>query len=211
MSQSTSNHPESLRVLRIDASARGADSVTRRLQDAVIERLRHLHGSIQLTTRDVSDGLEFVDAHWVGANYTGAGQRSPEQQARLALSDRLVDEVDDAQLLVIGVPVYNFGIPAALKAWIDLVARVQRTFRYTDNGPEGLLGGRKAYLVFASGGVKAGSEMDFASSYMRHVLGFLGITDVELIAAEGVAVDHDQAVQQAQARIAELDPCRNAA
>lgn len=200
-----------LRVLRIETSARGEDSVTRQLQDAVVERLRQVHGEIELTTRDVSQGLEFVDAEWVGANYARAEQRSAEQQARLALSDQLVDELEAARALVIGVPLYNFGIPAALKAWIDLVARVQRTFRYTDDGPEGLLGGRSAYLVFASGGVAAGSEMDFASSYMRHVLGFLGITDVHLFAAERVNVDGDAALQQARSRIAALKPKRDAA
>ena len=206
---STPNVP--LAVLRVDASARRDDSVTRALGDALIERLRELHGEISVADRDVSQGLEFVDEAWVGANYTGETQRSPDQQARLALSDRLVDELWAAQVLVIAVPVYNFGIPASLKAWIDLVARVQRTFRYTESGPVGLLGGRKAYLVFASGGVPVGSEMDFASSYMRHVLGFLGITEVELIAADGVALDRPAALQRAHARIAGLDSRRDAA
>ena len=200
-----------LRVLRVNASARGTDSVTHALGDALIARLRELHRDTTVVTRDVSQGLEFVDQAWVGANYTGEAQRSSDQQARLALSDTLVEEVRAAQVLVIAVPVYNFGIPASLKAWIDLVARVQRTFRYTENGPVGLLGGRKAYLVYASGGVAVGSEMDFASSYMRHVLGFLGITDVDVIAADRVALDSTGAWQRARARIAELEPRREAA
>lgn len=205
----TSSKP--LQVLRIDTSARGAESVTRQLQDAVVQRLRDHHGDVHVVHRDVSAGLGFVDADWVGANYTAQDQRSADQQSRLALSDELVDELIAAEALVIGVPVYNFGIPASLKAWIDLVARVQRTFRYTEQGPVGLLGGRKAYLVFASGGVPAGSDMDFASTYMRHVLGFLGITDVELVAAERVNVEGEAAVDKARARIAELDPRRRAA
>lgn len=200
-----------LRVLHVDASARGSDSITRALGEALIDRLRELHGDITLVTRDVSRGMEFVDEAWVGANYTGEAQRSPDQQARLALSDTLVDELRAAQALVIAVPVYNFGIPASLKAWIDLVARVQRTFRYTENGPVGLLGGRKAYLIYASGGVSVGSEMDFASSYMRHVLGFLGITDVDVIAADRVALDSAGAWQRARARLAELELRREAA
>ena len=200
-----------LRVLRIDASARRQGSITRVLEDELLARLQDQYGVLQVTTRDVSAGLEFVDQDWIGANYTAADQRSTAQQERLALSDALVDELYAADVLVIGVPVYNFGIPAVLKAWVDLVARVQRTFRYTENGPVGLLKGRKAYLVFASGGVVAGSEMDFASSYMRHVLTFLGITDVELIAAEGVALDRDAALDRARVRIADIDLDRTAA
>lgn len=209
MNQSTA--PAPVRVLRIDASARRQGSMTRVLADELLARLQDQHGALQLTTRDVSAGLEFIDPDWIGANYTAAEQRSAAQQERLALSDALVDELCAADVLVIGVPVYNFGIPASLKAWVDLVARVQRTFRYTENGPVGLLKGRKAYLMFASGGVSAGSEMDFASSYMRHVLGFLGITDVELIAAEGVALDRDAALDRARARIADIDLDRAAA
>lgn len=200
-----------VRVLRIDASARQQDSATRALGDELIAHLRNHYGTVDLHTRDVAQGLEFVDETWVGANYTQEADRSAAQRARLALSDRLVDELVRAEVLVIAVPVYNFGIPAALKAWVDLVARAQRTFRYTDNGPVGLLGGRKAYLAFASGGVAADSEADFAARYMRHVLGFLGITDVELIAAEGVAVDHAAAFERARARIAAIQPPRAAA
>ncbi len=203
-------NPSPIRVLRVDASPRQS-SITRSLEDALIARLQQLHGAIEVTTRDVSEGMEFVDDAWIGANYTGEAERDPAQQARLALSDELVDELYAADVLVIGVPVFNFGVPAALKAWIDLVARVQRTFRYTDNGPEGLLGGRKAYLVFASGGVGLGSEIDFASSYMRHVLGFLGIREVEIIAAERVAIDRDAAMERARAAIEALDSQRNAA
>lgn len=194
-----------LSLLRIDASARHTGSVSRALNDALVARLREHHGPLAVRTRDVSAGLEFVDQSWIGANYTDPAQRDAAQRARLQLSDQLVDELYDAQVLVIGVPVYNFGIPASLKAWIDLVARVGRTFRYTQDGPVGLLGGRKAYLVFASGGVPAGSEVDFASSYMRHMLGFLGISDVELIAADGVALNSEAAVRKAQDRIATLD------
>jgi len=93
-----------------------------------------------------------------------------------------------ADVLVIGVPIYNFGIPAALKAWVDMVARARLTFRYTEQGPEGLLRVKRAYLVVASGGTAAGSAVDFATGYLRHVLGFLGIDDVEIIAADRAQV-----------------------
>lgn len=188
MRHKPANPPRSpVRILRIDASARQQASVTRQLEDGLIKRLQTHYGEVEVKTRDAA------------------------QRARLALSDELVDELYAADVLVVGVPVYNFGIPAALKAWIDLVARVQRTFRYTEEGPEGLLGGRKAYMVLASGGVPAGSEVDFASSYMRHVLGFLGITDVALIAADSMALDGEAALQRAYAEIAAVDPQREAA
>ena len=106
--------------------------------------------------------------------------------------------------MVIGTPLYNFSIPAALKAWIDLIARARLTFRYTGNGPEGLLTGKKAYIVIATGGVAVGSPLDFATPYLRQMLAFVGITDVEIIAAENTSSQLEEAMDAARARIAEL-------
>jgi FMN-dependent NADH-azoreductase len=134
-------------------------------------------------------------------------QRSAAQRAALAESDALVAELAAADLLVIGVPIYNFGVPAALKAWVDMVARARLTFRYTENGPEGLLRGKRAYLVVASGGTAVGSEIDFATGYLRHVLGFLGIEDVQIIAADrGSLRGERDAVDAALGQIAQLLP-----
>ncbi len=108
-------------------------------------------------------------------------------KAKLALSDSLVADLQEASHIVIASPIYNFSVPAVLKAWIDMVARARVTFRYTENGPEGLLKGKKAYLVIASGGVPLGSDMDYASTYLRHVMGFLGIDDVTLVNANELA------------------------
>lgn len=190
-----------LRVLRVDASGRRQDSITRQLLDTLLERLAARHRALAVTVRDVSTGLPTVDSAWIAANFTAPETRSAEQQASLAQSDALVAELMNAEVLVIGVPVYNFGVPAALKAWVDLVARAGVTFRYTDEGPMGLLGGRKAYLVLASGGVPLGSAADFASRYMRHVLGFLGITDVEVLGADQLARDAAGALDRAQRQI----------
>jgi len=121
----------------------------------------------------------------------------------LAHSDELIAELEAADTIVIGVPVYNFAIPAALKAWVDQIARARRTFRYTETGPEGLLKGKKAYLVVASGGVPVGSDYDFATGYLRHVLGFVGITDVTVIEAGQQMMD-GEAVTRATAAIDEL-------
>ncbi len=138
--------------------------------------------------RDLAaDAPGFVNEAWVGANFTDPDTRSDKQAAELAASDALVAELEAAD--VIGAPIYNFNIPAVLKAWIDKVVRARVTFRYAENGPEGLLKDKKAYVVMASGGVTMGSAMDFASPYIRYILGFVGIHDVEFIFAAEVKDD----------------------
>src|SRR5690606_6043276 len=107
--------------------------------------------------------------------------------------------VTGVQTCALPISIYNFSIPASLKAWIDQVARARRTFRYTEAGPEGLLKGKRAYIVFASGGVPLGSEVDFASAYLRHILGFIGISDVEFIAADGHQKDRGAMARAATA------------
>ena len=119
----------------------------------------------------------------------------------LAESDTLVAELEAADVLVIGTPIYNFAIPAALKAWFDQVARPRVTFRYTEDGSVGLLGGKKAYIVVASGGVPVGSPVDFATPYIRHMLGFLGISDVEIVAADSLLSRGDEAIEAARTDI----------
>lgn len=191
-----------MRILRVDTSARHTDSISRRLSDHFVATLEAQHGSIAVTHRDLDlEPLPFVNGDWITANFTAPEQRSPGQRKALAVSDRLVQELMDTDLLLIGVPLYNFGIPAALKAWVDMVARARLTFRYTETGPEGLLKNKRAYLLLASGGVKAGSEVDFATGYLRHILGFLGITDVTFIAADQIMQRGDEAQRQAIAQI----------
>ncbi|MEJ8474655.1 FMN-dependent NADH-azoreductase [Roseibium algae] len=171
-------------ILKVDASARRDGSMTRDLSAELVERLVDAAAGSNVISRDVASGLPFVDEAWIGANMTDPSERSAEQNAVLELSDTLISEVKSADVLVISVPIYNFGIPASLKAWIDQIARARETFRYSENGPVGLLEGKKAYLVFASGGVPVGSDYDLATSYMHHVLGFIGITDVTVVAAD---------------------------
>ena len=105
---------------------------------------------------------------------------------------------------MIGLPIYNFSVPAAFKAWIDLVARAGLTFSYSENGPKGLLEGKRAVLAIASGGTAVGSEIDFATDYAKHVLGFIGITDVDVVAADQLAIDADSSVKNAHKAIGEL-------
>ncbi len=188
-------------VLLVNASSRYQDSLTRSVATEVAQHLA-TENDLPLNERDVAAGLPFINEDWVNANFTDTADRSEAQQQTLALSDSLVSELQKAQQLVIGVPVYNFSIPATLKAWIDLVARARETFRYTENGPEGLLKTKRAYLVAASGGVPIGSDWDYATRYMQQVLGFLGINDVIVINANDWVKHHDRQQQLADLQAA---------
>lgn len=187
-------------VLHIDSSARIEGSVTRDLSARIVSRL----GADQVIRRDLAAPLPLLDGAWVGANFTPADQRSDEQKQLLALSDSLVEELKQADTIVIGAPVYNFSVPSTLKAWIDLVARAGLTFQYHETGPVGLLEGKRAIIAMASGGTPAGSDVDFATTYLRHVLGFIGITDVEIVAADQQAIDAEASLAKAQTAIAAL-------
>lgn len=192
-----------LNVLRVDASGRESGSTTRALADLIVQGLA-ARGPVRVAGRDVAKGLPFVDEPWIAANFTDSDQRDEAKRAALARSDELVREVMEADLLLIGVPLYNFSVPASLKAWIDQIARARLTFRYTEHGPEGLLKGKRAILVVATGGTPVEGAMDFATPWLKHVLGFLGIGDVEVVAAERQMIQGDAARAQAQARIASL-------
>jgi len=191
-------------VLEISASGRINGSASRALTKDLIAALGDRYGNVETVRRDLSNGMPFVDEGWIEANFTPEDTRTATQRQALAVSDQLVDEIKNADVLVIGVPVYNFSIPAALKAWIDMICRARLTFRYTENGPEGLLAGRKAYLVVATGGVPVGSPMDFATPYLKHALAFVGITDVEIIAADKLNSQREETMDAARAHIAEL-------
>ena len=196
-----SNTERPLRILEVSGSGRRTNSVTRELSAELISALEQQAGDVQIKRRDLSEGIPLVDEAWITANFTPAEERSSEQQKALAKSDELVAELQDADVIVIGSPIYNFSIPAALKAWVDMVARARVTFRYTENGSEGLLLGKKAYVVVASGGVAVDSEVEFATPYLRHVLRFLGITDVEVIVAEQLSIAAGEALSNARQQI----------
>jgi len=172
-------------LLRIDASARTENSVSRQLADEVAARLSPAF----TLTRDLNAPIPHVDEDWVGANFTPADQRSDDQRAKLALSDELIAELKAADTLLISVPIYNFGVPASLKAWFDMVARAGVTFKYTENGPVGLLEGKRAIFVVASGGTEVDGPIDFATPWLRHVMGFVGITDVHVVRSDRQMVD----------------------
>jgi FMN-dependent NADH-azoreductase len=193
-----------MKVLRIDASGRQHGSSTRRLLDELTGALRARHGALEIRRRDLAEPLPHVDDTWIDANFTAVEDRTEAQRRVLALSDSLVAELQEADTVIIGLPIYNFGVPASLKAWVDLVARARLTFRYTEDGPIGLLNGKKLYLVVASGGVAVDSDADFATPYMRQALAFVGIDDVEVIAADRQNSKGNQALRDARAAIARI-------
>jgi len=187
-------------ILRIDASARRTGSVSRQLVDKIIAKF----DNATVTTRDLASGLPLIDEAWVEANFTPAENRTEAQTEILALSDTLIAELEAADTLVIGLPIYNFGVPAALKAWVDQVARAGVTFQYSEYGPKGLLTGKRAIIAVASGGTEAGSDIDFATGYIRHVLGFVGITEVDFVAADRLMLDADGTMKAANAQVEAL-------
>ena len=186
------------RILRIDSSARHAGSYTRDLLDAYVATTP----GATVVERDVSEGLPVVTADWVAGAYTPEADRTPDQRAALALSDELIAEVKDADVLLIGQPIYNFGVPAALKLWMDQVARAGVTFRYTETGPQGLLEGKRAVIVVASGGTEANGPQDFATPHLVHFLGFIGISDVEIYTADQLMLAGEGKVEAVRERIA---------
>lgn len=174
-------------ILRVDSGADHTGSVTRRLADVLVERLAG--PSDRVVQRSAIEGLPLVTGSWVEAAFAN-GDRSA-----LALSDELIHELLSADELVLVAPVYNFGIPAALKAWVDQVLRAGKTFRFDEDGPVGLAPALRAWIVTASGSTRVGSDFDFNTPYLRAVLGFIGIPEVRVIAADGHMVDHE-AVQR---------------
>jgi FMN-dependent NADH-azoreductase len=180
------------KLLRIDSSPMGERSISRALTSQFTTSWLQAHPTGEVITRDLTKlEIPVVDSLWVTAAFTPPDQRNPDQNQVLRVSESLVADLEDADEYVFGVPMHNFSIPAGLKLWIDQVMRAVKTFAYTANGPTGLLTGKKATLLMASGGVyEAGSAMaalNFVSPYLRTVLGFMGINHVTIISAEGAA------------------------
>lgn len=197
-----------MNILQINASARSQGSNSTRLADAISQRLLATNPGAKLELRDLaSQPHPVLDEPSLGALFTPAEQRTPEQAARVALDDALIAQVQASDAIVLGVPMYNFGVPVQLKTWIDAIARAGVTFRYTANGPEGLLKDKKVYIALARGGLYRDTPADSQVPYLKSVLAFLGMTDVSFVYAEGLAMGADaasQAFAQAEAEIATL-------
>ena len=170
-------------VLHIDASGTIDGSVSR----AATAKLLQDIAPDNVITRDLaSEPLPQIDAAWITTRLIPEIDQTAADRDILALSDKLIAEIKQADIILIGMPMYNFGMPAALKAWIDLIARPKVTFAYTENGPVGLLDGKKAIVAVASGGVPVGAPMDFATPHMEQVLKFVGVSDITVHTAKDV-------------------------
>ncbi len=189
-------------ILHIDASGRGEPSVSRKLSDEIVQEISNAQSLV--TYRDVSQNLPFLDELMIGAYFAPKAERSEEQNRAIAISNAIVEELIAADTIVIGVPIYNFSMPAGLKAWADLAGRVGETFNYTERGPVGLLKGKKAYIAVVSGGTSVGSEIDFMTPWLKHFLGFIGISNVEIVQAEAMNRKGDKALEEARTSIASL-------
>jgi FMN-dependent NADH-azoreductase len=179
-------------LLHIDSSIRSTGSVSRQLTAEFVSKWTIARPGDTVVARDLArDPVPHLTEQMMGAFFTPADSRSPEQAKTVALSDTLVEELFAADVIVIGVPMYNFSISSTLKAWIDHVTRAGVTFRYTETAPVGLVGGKKVYIFTASGGVYSegpAQSMNFQETYLRAALGFIGLTDVTVVRSEGLAM-----------------------
>ncbi|VVN41958.1 FMN-dependent NADH-azoreductase [Pseudomonas fluorescens] len=196
------------RVLIIESSARQQDSVSRQLTQTFISQWKTAHPNDQITVCDLAvNPVPHLDINLLGGWMKPAGERNDIEQASLERSNLLTDELLGADVLVMAAPMYNFAIPSTLKAWLDHVLRAGVTFKYTDTGPQGLLSGKRAYVLTARGGIYAGSTADHQEPYLRQVMGFIGIHDVTFIHAEGMNLGGDfqeKGLNQANARLSQV-------
>ncbi|PXX46024.1 FMN-dependent NADH-azoreductase [Aquitalea magnusonii] len=200
-----------MKLLHLDSSILGQNSVSRQLTAAVVDAVRQRHAAVEVSYRDLaSQPIAHLSGEIIGANFTAEADWTANQRSESALSNALIEEFLAADVLVIGAPMYNFSIPSQLKSWIDRVAAAGRTFKYTENGPQGLAGGKKVVIVSSRGGVystEQGQLMDFQEDYLRTVLGFLGISDIAFVRAEAVNMGEDKratAIHAAKEAIATL-------
>lgn len=194
------------RVQIIESSARQQDSVSRQLTRDFIEQWQAAHPADSISVRDLAvNPVPHLDAHLLGGWMKPQEQRSSDELQALARSNELTDEVLAADVLVLAAPMYNFTIPSTLKAWLDHVLRAGVTFKYTPTGPQGLLTGKRAFVLTARGGIHAGATSDHQEPYLRQVLAFIGIHDVTFIHAEGLNMSgdfHEKGLNQAKAQLA---------
>ncbi|AKU13878.1 acyl carrier protein, phosphodiesterase [Azoarcus sp. CIB] len=194
-----------MNILQVNSSARSEGSASTRLANSIVVRLRAENPGASLVVRDLARNPHPVlDEAALGALFTPAEQRTLAQAERVALDDALIAEIQAADAVVLGVPMYNLGVPAQLKNWIDAIARAKVTFQYTANGAEGLLKGKKVYVALTRGGKYRGTDWDSQVPYLKIVLGFLGMTDITFVYAEGLAMGPEaeqQAFAEAQREI----------
>ena len=192
-----------MKIYQIDTSARKEGSTSRALAKQLLDKIKKVND--EFIYRDLNDEMIFI------SNLTESGMKIPEvertdqQKKMFELSDKLVLELKESDKIIISVPIYNFGPPATLKAWVDLVARVKETFKYNEDGSRiGLLDDKQVYLVITSGGTKINSKEDFLTPWLIHVLNFFGIKNIDIIAADQMALDYEKSIKEAEKKIANI-------
>ena len=190
-------------ILFLKTSPKNEGSISTELGEYLVNQLTSVSKST-VTKRQLDEEIPFINQQIINGLYVDDSQKTFEQKEALKLSDTIVEDVNNHDTIVISTPIYNFSAPAVLKAWADMVARVNKTFSYTENGPVGLLKDKKAYVVISSGGTKVGSEIDFFTPWMKHFLKFIGITDVEFISADQLMSDDGTKLQLVKNQIDQL-------
>ena len=192
-----------MKIYQIDSSARKEGSISRSLAKKLINKIKKPDDEV--IYRDLDDEMLFVSGLTESRMKIPEDKQTEGHKKMFQLSDKLVEELKDSDVIIISAPIYNFGPPATLKAWSDLAARVNTTFKYTPDGKRiGLLKDKKAYLVITSGGTKIGSEEDFLTPWLKLMLNFFGIMDVKIISADQMAIDYEKSIAKAEKEIEDL-------
>ena len=189
-----------MKIYQIDSSARKKGSTSRALAKKLLDKIKK--PGDEIIYRDVDDEMLFVAGLTESGMSIPLNERTEQHKKMFELSDKLVSELKESDVIIISTPIYNFGPPATLKAWSDLAARVKSTFKYSPDGKQiGLLENKKVYLVITSGGTKIDSKDDFLTPWLKHVLNFFGIKDIQTIYADQMSIDYDNSIKQAEKQI----------
>ena len=189
-----------MKIYQIDSSARKKGSTSRALAKKLLEKIRK--PGDEIIYRDLDDEMLFVAGLTESGMSIPENERTDQHKKMFELSDKLVNELKESDIIIISTPIYNFGPPATLKAWSDLAARVKSTFKYSSDGKQiGLLENKKVYLVITSGGTKIGSKEDYLTPWLKHILNFFGIKNIQTISADQMSIDYKKSIQDAEKQI----------
>ena len=189
-----------MKIYQIDSSARKEGSTSRALAKKLLEKIKKPKDEV--IYRDLNDEMLFVTGLTESGMNIDQKDQNENHRKMFELSDQLVKELKESDIIIISAPIYNYGPPATLKAWSDLAARVGETFRFKPDGRrEGLLKAKKAYLVITSGGTKLNSSEDFLTPWLKFILNFFGIDDVQIISADQMALDYEKSIMEAEKQI----------
>ena len=193
-----------MKIYQIDCSARKKGSASRNLAKKLLNKIKKPNDEI--IYRDLDDEMLFVAGLTESGMSIPENERTEQHKKMFDLSDKLVKELKDSDIIIISTPIYNFGPPATLKAWSDLAARVKSTFKYSSDGKQiGLLDSKKVYLVITSGGTKVDSKDDFLTPWLKHVLNFFGIKNIKVISADQMSIDYEGSIKKAEEQISKIN------